>query len=159
MKKIVSLLLIAVMSVAILTGCGNALYDDFENFLNVSMDEVNANYEKITAEAAKWETFETENEIVESINNVLIPLVDDSLEKLGTIAPETEEVKALKDKYVSVMEAYKEGFVNFAKGIAIQDEEIMNAGNEKINEGIELLNEYNTGLEDLAAQVGAEIQY
>ena len=48
-----------VMSFALLTGCGSdPVYDDLENFLNVEMVEINADYEKITAEVGTWETLE-----------------------------------------------------------------------------------------------------
>ena len=48
MKKILALLLMVVMSFALLTGCGSdPVYDDLENFLNVEMVEINADYENL----------------------------------------------------------------------------------------------------------------
>ena len=44
MKKIFSLLLMAVMAFTLLTGCSDPVYDDLENFLNVEMKEVTENY-------------------------------------------------------------------------------------------------------------------
>jgi len=159
MKKLLSLLLMAVMSVTLLTGCGNPVYDEFENFLNVEMTEVNANYEKITAEAGKWGEFEEDAQLESSVKDVMLPLVDDSLQRLEKINPETEEVKEIKDKYVKVMEAYKEGFTLIYESIQQQDVDKMNAGDTKINEIIELLNEYNAALEAMAEELGAEIEY
>ena len=159
MKKYLALLLVVVMSFALLTGCSDPVYDDFENYMNVEMTEVTANYEKITKEAGKWEGFEEDAQLEESINDVMLPLVNDSLDRLAKISPATEEVKEIKAKYVKVMDAYKEGFTLLVESIKDQDEEKMNAGNEKINEGIELLDEYNSALEALAKEVGAEIEY
>ena len=94
-----------------------------------------------------------------SITNVMLPLVDDSLEKLEKIEPATEEVKELKAKYVKVMDAYKEGFTLTLEGAQQMDVDKVNAGNEKISEGITLLDEYNAALEALAEEKGMEIQY
>lgn len=159
MKKIITLIIAAVMTLSLLTACGNPVYDDFENFLNVQMVDVSANYEKITAEAAKWEAMETTEELVASLKDVLIPTVEDSLTKLAAINPETEEVKNLKDKYVKIMEAYKEGFNLTLSGVETNDEEVMTKGSDKLTEGVNLLDEYNAGLEALAEEVGAEIEY
>ena len=155
MKKILALLLMMVMSFALLTGCGSdPVYDDLENFLNVEMVEVNADYEKITAEVGTWETLEDDNAIKKSIDDTLLPLVNGSLEKLKGINPETEEVKAIKDKYVKVMDAYKAGFEAFSEGCETQDEATINAGSQKLEEAVELLDVYNKALEELAKEYG-----
>ena len=127
MKKIFALLLMAVMAFTLLTGCSDPVYDDLENFLNVEMVEVNAEYEKLTAEVRTWETLEDDAAIKKSIDDTLLPLVNGSLEKLKDITPETEEVKAIKDKYVKVMETYKTGFEALSEGCETQDEATINA--------------------------------
>ena len=92
------------------------------------MVEINADYEKITAEVGTWETLEDDIAIKKSIDDTLLPLVNGSLEKLKDINPETEEVKAIKDKYVKVMETYKTGFETLSEGCETQDEATINAG-------------------------------
>ena len=159
MKKILALLLMVVMSFTLLTGCSDPVYDDFENFLNVQMVDVNANYEKIKTEAGSWTEIENTELLISSINGTLLPLIDDSLEKLDKINPETEEVKDLKAKYVKVMEAYREGFEIILASVQANDAQQMEVGSEKINEGLKLLDEYNAALEALAEKVGAEIEY
>jgi hypothetical protein len=160
MKKILALLLMVVMSFALLTGCGSdPVYDDLENFLNVEMVEINADYEKITAEVGTWETLEDDTAIKKSIDDTLLPLVNGSLEKLKDITPETEEVKAIKDKYVKVMETYKTGFETLSEGCETQDEATINAGSQKLEEAVELLDEYNKALEELAKEHGSEVEY
>ena len=159
MKKILALTLMAVMAVTLLAGCGNALYDDFENFLNVEMAEVNEDYVKLTTEVASWGDLEDEELVTSSISDKLLPLIEGSLTKLETVNPETEEVKELKAKYIKVMEAYKAGFESIYEGFMTQDEAILIEGNEKLTEGVSLLDEYNAALEALAKEVGAEIQY
>lgn len=162
MKKFLTLLLTVIMSVSLLASCGDPVYDDFENFLNNEMTDVNANYEKIKAEAATWENLDIEADetaLETSISDVLLPIVNDSLEKLGKIEPETDDVKAVKDKYVKVMEAYKAGFDDILAGLQSLDEDKILAGNDEINNAITLLEEYNTALDALAEKVGAKIEY
>ena len=159
MKKFLALLLMVVMSFAILTGCSDPVYDDLDNFLNVEMTEVNADYEKIKAEIATWETLADDAALAKSLNEVLIPLVDSSLEKLENINPATDEVKDVKEKYVDVMEAYKEGFTALAEGCVTQDEATIKKGYESAGKAVELLDVYNNALEELAAEHGGEIEY
>ena len=160
MKKIFSLLLMVVMSVTLLAGCGSdPVYDDLENFLNVEMAEVNADYTKITTEVGTWETLTDDAAIKKSIDDTLLPLVNGSLEKLKDITPETEEVKAIKDMYVKVMETYKTGFEALSEGCETQDDDTINAATEKLSEAVSLLDEYNKALEELSKEHGGEIEY
>ena len=159
MKKLTALLLMAVMSFTLLTGCSDPVYDDLENFLNVEMTEVNADYTKITEEVGKWEAYGDDAQILASINDTLLPLIESSLTALKDINPETEEVKAIKDKYVKVMDTYKVAFETLAEGCETQDEATINAGSQKLEEAVELLNEYNKALEELAKEHGSEVEY
>ncbi|MBR3996295.1 MAG: hypothetical protein IKI97_13600 [Clostridia bacterium] len=160
MKKIFSLLLMVVMSVTLLAGCGSdPVYDDLENFLNVEMKEVNAEYTQVTAEVGTWETLEDDTAIKKSIDDTLLPLVNGSLEKLKDITPETEEVKAIKDKYVKMMDTYKVAFETLAEGCETQDDDTINAATEKLSEAVSLLDEYNKALEELSKEHGGEIEY
>ena len=160
MKKIFALLLMVVMSVTLLAGCGtDPIQADLENFLNVEMTDVNINYNRLTEEVGKWETYEDDAQILASINDTLLPLVDASITALKDINPETEEVKAIKDKYVKVMDAYKVAFETLAEGCETQEDETINAGSAKLEEAVELLDEYNKALEELAAKFDLEVEY
>ena len=160
MKKIFTLLLMVIMSVTLLAGCGtDPVYEDLSNFLNVEMVEVNAEYEKLTAEVGTWEILEDDIAIKKSIDDTLLPLVNGSLEKLKDINPETEEVKAIKDKYVKVMDTYKVAFETLAEGCETQEDATINAGSEKLEEAVGLLDEYNKALETIAAEYDLEVEY
>lgn len=148
-----------VMSVTLLAGCSDPVYDDLENFLNVEMKQVNADYTKITEEVGKWETYEDDNAIKASVNDTLLPLVEASLTALKDINPETEEVKAIKDKYVKVMDTYKVAFETLAEGCETQDEATISTATEKLEEAVSLLDEYNKALEELAKEHGSEVEY
>ena len=68
MKKIFALLLMMVMSFTLLAGCGtDPVYEDLSNYLNVEMVEVNAEYEKLTAEVGTWETLEDDAAIKKAL--------------------------------------------------------------------------------------------
>ena len=160
MKKLLSVLLITVLAVALLTGCGSdPVYDDIYNYLNVEMTEVNENYTKITTEVGKWETITDDADLKKSIEETLLPLVNESLEKLKEINPSTEEIKAIKEKYVKVMENYKAGFEALAKGCETQSDETINEGTQKLEEALKVLDDYNKSLEEVASKHGAEIEY
>lgn len=159
MKKFLSILITVILSISLLSGCSDPIYDDFEHFLNVEMTDVNENYEKLKAEVGNWESYGDNSALEASLSDILLPLVDDSLTRLENITPETEEVQALKDKYVQVMEAYKDGFEKVLSGLSEHDEDKVLEGNESLEKGVELLNEYNTALENLASEVGGDIEY
>ena len=152
-KKVMAGMLMGIMVIGMLTGCGgDPVADDFEKFLNTDMVDVNANYDKIKEETAKWGDLETNEEIKDSINNGIMPNIDDSLDKLSKIKPETDEVKAIKEKYVKVMEAYKEGYTKMLEACDTE-------ATEKIDEGIKLLDDYNNALESLAKEKDMKIEY
>lgn len=159
-KKAMAGFLLLIMTMGMLTACGgDPVADDFEKFLNTDMVDVNANYEDMTAEAGKWDSFETTDEAVSSINDVLLPNIDDSLDKLSEIKPETDEVKELKDTYVKMLKAYKEGYEKLLAACEADDETIATEATEKIEEALKLLDDYNAGLESLAEEKGMKIEY
>ena len=159
-KKILAGLLAAVMGVGMLTGCGSdPVADDFEQYMNTDMVDVNANYEKIKDESAKWENYETDDEYIDSIKNVIMPTIEDSFDKLSKIEPQTTEVKEIKDKYVKVMDAYKSGYEILLNGFENGDESSVEEASAKIDEGVELLNDYNSALEALAKEKGMTVEY
>ncbi len=160
MKKIIAITLLLVMGLSLLAGCGSdPVADDFTKYMNTDMVDVNANYDKIKEESGKWENYTKDEEVINSANNVILPLINDSLDKLSKINPETDEVKSIKDKYVKVMEAYKEGYTKTVEYCNTGDETAMNTGKAKLEEGIKLLDEYNKALESLAEEKGMTIEY
>ncbi len=159
MKKFVVLTLALVMALTCLTGCGDPVAADFENFLNVEMVDVNANYETIKTEVAKWAELETDAEYVAHLKDVLLPLCDEALDMLANINPETEEVQAIKAKYVKVMDLYKEGFGLMLTGAENVDEATINNGTDKIGEAVAALDDYNAALEELAKETGYTVEY
>ncbi len=154
MKKIITLILALVMSLSVLTGCGSSVADELTKFINEDMAVVNQNYLDITEEAGLWETFEDETLVLDSINNTMLPKVEENLNLLSKITLETDEVKALRSKFVEVMNAYKEGFVTMADALETGDDAKMQEGAAIIDNGIAIFNEYGEDLNDLVEANG-----
>ena len=70
-----------------------------------------------------------------------------------------DRAKVVKEKYVKVMQSYKEGFTALAEGCETQIEDLINAGAEGMSNAVDLLDEYNIALEELAKKHGATIEY
>ena len=154
MKKTLALILALVLCFSLLTACGNPVADEFEKFVNEDMTEVNAKADEIAAELQNLETYTTDAEWVNSMENILLPKTDEVLTLLANINPTTEEVSALKAKYVSAMEAFKESFTLVLEAFRTADEAKLTAGNEKITEANALLEEYGTARQELADEFG-----
>lgn len=161
MKRILSLVLVALMSVTLLVGCGEAtdpIYEDLSNFLNVEMVDVNANHDKIAQAYNVMTTLEDDAAIAEAIQAIL-PVINDSIEKVEAITPATDEVLVLKETYASLMEAYKGGFEALLAGCETQDDAVIQSGVELMNIAAEILDTYNQSVEELAAEHGGEVEY
>lgn len=162
MKKLKKLAAVfaAVIMVLSVSGCGSdPVADEFQNFINNDMTEINANYEVMKEEVAKWEGFETPDEFVDSLNNTVIPNINSSIELLGAINLETEEVIAIKEKYQAVLLAYKDGYGEMLQGFRSGDEDKVESGSEKVENAVSLLDDYNAALEALAEEKGLSVEY
>ncbi|MBQ7792141.1 MAG: hypothetical protein IJ367_01435 [Clostridia bacterium] len=160
MKKLLALALTLFMALGLLTACGTEpVAEDFENFLNVQMVTVNEKYEALKAEVATWSTMEEDSQMATSIRDTLLPLVNESMDLLSKMELNTDEVKAIRDKYNDVMVAYKTGFTTTLSALEQGSEDMLNQGMDELNNAISLLDVYNQALEALAATTGYEVQY
>ncbi len=158
MKKIIFLITAMVIAAVFMAGCSDgAVIADFENYLNVEMVQVNKIYAEITAEIEKSSGFETDEELALSIKEVLVPKCDRILEILSQINPSTDRVKAVKQKFVKIIELYKEAFIITEETIGNIDQEKLNQAGAKLQEVRVLLSEYNKELEELAKLSGTTI--
>lgn len=146
MKRISSVILVFIMVVSSLVACSNPVVSEYEKFVNVYMVEINKNYETIIKEASGLAGGD-ETVWITTLENVLIPLCDDTLVKIKEIRLETDEVNSLKDKFYNVISLYKEGFELLLDGIKNASEEKLEQGNAKLAEGVEMLDKYNERLE------------
>ncbi len=160
MKKIMTALLAMVMMIGMLTGCGSdPVAEELEKFVNTDMVAINEKYEDLKAEMTKWQSLEDDAALIASLKDTVLPNIDESLNLLSKINLQTEEVKEIKEKYKKVLDTYKEGFQVMLSAAETGDEAGLNAADEKIAEGIKLIDDYNKALENLAKEKKMEISY
>ena len=159
MKKLLSCLFALVMSLSLLTGCGDAVADEFETFLNTKMVDVNAKYNDLITELEKWNNLETDAEMIDSLKNVIIPNIEEQLAMLDAIELTTDEVIAIKEKYKTMLEKYKEGYSAMLTALEVADITALENSLTLVEDGLTALEAYNKALEDLAAEKGMTIAY
>ncbi|MDD4689664.1 MAG: hypothetical protein PHE51_07975 [Eubacteriales bacterium] len=160
MKKIVTLIMAVILCMGTLTGCfSDPVADEFEKFLNTDMVEANALYEDLKAEVSKWEGYTTSEELINSVDTVILPNLEQATQKVEAIELATDEVNSIREKYKKMLGLYKEGYELTLSGLKADDEKIVEDANAKIEEGLKILEEYNKALEDLAAEKGLTIEY
>lgn len=160
MKKIMTALLAMVMMIGMLTACGSdPVAEELEKFINTDMIEVNKKYEDLKAEMSKWQSLEDDAALIASLKDTVLPNIDESLNLLSKITLQTEEVKEIKGKYTKVLDTYKEGFKVMLSAAETGDETGLKTADEKIAEGLKLLDDYNKALENLAKEKKMEISY
>jgi len=160
MKKVVASLLMVVMMISMLAGCGSdPVAEELEKFINTDMVQVNKKYEDLKAEMSKWETAEDETVLISSLKDTVLPNIQESLDLLSKIDVKTNELKEIKEKYKKVLDTYNEGFNKMLSALEAGDEAGVDSAGEKINEGIKFLDEYNKALENLAKEKNMEVSY
>lgn len=159
MKKLLAFLVTMVMGLCLLTGCGDPVADEFEKYLNTDMVEVNTKYIELKTEFANWANYTTDEEILDSIQNKILPNIDEQFTMLGKIELTTDEVKAVKAKYEVVLNKYKDGYTQMLSAFEAVDEAGLEASLTLIQDALTALEEYNAALEALAEEKGMTVQY
>ena len=132
--------------------------DDLENYMNVEMAEINESFNTISDEISAWDTDDVEG-IIANISDVLLPIIEDSLDKIEEVSPVTEEVQNLKDMYENVLLAYGDGFASIIEAYENDDEAAMDEALTKTSDALDLVGEYNAALEELAEANGMTVEY
>ncbi len=132
--------------------------DDLENYMNVEMAEINESFKTISDEISAWDTDDVEG-IIANISDVLLPIIEDSLDKIEEVSPATEEVQNLKDMYEDVLLAYGDGFASIIEAYENDDEAAMDEALAKTSDALDLVGEYNAALEELAKANGMTVEY
>ena len=132
--------------------------DDLENYMNVEMAEINESFNTISDEISAWDTDDVEG-IIANISDVLLPIIEDSLDKIEEVSPATEEVQNLKDMYEDVLLAYGDGFASIIEAYENDDEAAMDEALTKTSDALDLVGEYNAALEELAEANGMTVEY
>lgn len=126
--------------------------------MNVEMAEINESFNTISDEISAWDTDDVEG-IIANISDVLLPIIEDSLDKIEEVSPATEEVQNLKDMYEDVLLAYGDGFASIIEAYENDDEAAMDEALAKTSDALDLVGEYNAALEELAEANGMTVEY
>ncbi len=160
MKKILTLIMAVVLCLGAFVGCtSDPVSDEFEKFINTDMVEPNKLYEDFKAELQTWEKYTTNEELINSVENVILPNFKSAKEKVEAIKLTTKEIKAIRGKYNAVLDTYIEAYELTLTGLKNNDTKPVEDGNNKLEEGLKLLEKYNKALEDLAKEKGLSIEY
>lgn len=157
MKKICKFLLVAVMVLG-LAGCmSDPVQTEFDNFHEVMKGQVVVDLEAMSSGAEKaLEKITDTKELERIINEEVIPIIDQAKEKVEKVEVETEKVKAVKDKFVSAMNASKEAQSKLIE--AVKNPELESQSVDKSNEATKLMDEFNQAYKDLAIELGYEFE-
>lgn len=157
MKKLLTLTLTAIMALTVLTGCGSdPLEDDFVKFFNTDMVPISEKAGEIQTATEEWSALGDENAMIEYANNTLIPLVDEALDLMEDINPETDEVKSLKNTFQTGLSAYKEAFEMAVSDL--QTGGTMEEPMAKMEEATAQFNEFDVESDALADELGLELE-
>ena len=160
MKKLVASLLILAAVVPFTFGCGSAVDvgAELEQFRDVKMDAVSDMYTELKSEVALWETFTDPEQLMNSINTVILPNLAETLRLLEQIETESEEVTELKETFKAGIEKYKRGYANLLSAFDTVSEDAANAAYALLEEGEAMIQQYYAKLAELTAKYGIETE-
>lgn len=152
-KKIFIFTLMAILVMGFLTACGqDDVTKELLQYINTDTRGVNENSKKLAEELGKWSSLTDDQSAMTFIKNNILPVLNDSIDKLSRIDVKTPEVKKLRDMYMDSMKCYKEGFEILLQGAGNKSVDIVSRGNDKLKEANQKQNEYYEALKALAAQ-------
>lgn len=153
MKKIFIFTLMSILVMGFLTACGqDDVTKELLQYINTDTRGVNENSKKLAEELGKWISLADDQSAMAFIKNNILPVLNDSIDKLSKIDVKTPEVKNLRDMYMDSMKCYKEGFEILLQGAGNKSVDIVLRGNDKLKEANQKQNEYYEALKALAAQ-------
>lgn len=157
MNKVCKFLLVAVMVLG-LAGCmSDPVQTEFDGFHEVMKGQVVADLEAMTTNGEKALEKATDiKEFERIIKEEVIPVIDQAKEKVEKVEVETEKVKAVKDKFISALNATKEAQNKLIE--AVKNPELESQSIDKSNEAAKLMEEFNQAYKNLAVELGYEFE-
>lgn len=161
-KKLIGIIIavIAVIIVILAVTGSDEVSDDLLKFLNEDMQSVIDDREEVMELYEKWPEL-AEKEDIEGVYTLLadeiLPKVDEILEQLEKVNPQTDEVKELKSLNVEGFTLLKEGGEKMIRSFNDFDEDGIDEGSDMVADGMEKINEYDKKLEELAKEHDIEL--
>lgn len=82
---------------------------DLTNLLNKNNEVINANTKIINDELGKFSSYTSVGQYQVSIETIIVPKINESIQILQSTELKTEEGKALRQEYIQALETYKQG--------------------------------------------------
>lgn len=159
MKKFIALMFALVMGLSVLTGCGDPVADDFEQFWNSEdMGKIGQNLTELSRELDQWDEDQSINTMKKSLKDAVLPKIDESMDLLANTTAETEEVKAIKNNYGEMLESCEGAFEMMLEGLEKEDEKIINKAAKKVDECTKLMLDCDKEAQALAKEKGFEFE-
>lgn len=111
-------------------------------------------YASVTGENAT-----TNQKLIDSLTNFIIPTYKRFLTGLRGIKPETQEVRQVHSNYLRAAESTLEGFQTLMIGLENNDQRVIAQGNKKLEEGRIGIEKWRKELTELSKTQGAEIKF
>jgi uncharacterized protein YceK len=143
---------IILITCTLLTGCGNKVKTDILDYsddFSVLLDDIAEVSDEIDAEQGK-EDFKT------SLNESVIPKLEDVKTKAEKIEPQTEEVKQLKDLFIDCVTLNLEGCNTVLKAIDTSNADTFQKAKDQFEQGDTLENEFRSKWDEMAKEQGID---
>lgn len=155
-KSIMSVFAMLAAVCMLFTACGqDPVAKEIQDFANTKMKPVNEQYQKFSEDYNAISSHTTD--YVDYINDTLIPEVDGIISGVEEISTEHDEVTDLKEKYLKVMNGYRNAMQKCADAVANEDSEGLMSASEDLEQVTEDLNTYNTTLKDLGEKYDMKV--
>lgn len=147
--------------VLVLSGClGDSVQDDIMNYVN---EETTAAAELESKAIAAYEgvsgaNYQDDQIMYDALVNDVIPNYTEFIDELEAVKIETDELKEIHEIYLKGADLQHQGFVKVVEALEKQDASIVEEANQLLNEGKQLIEDYQKKLDALAKDHDVELE-
>ena len=150
MKKIGSVVLVLVMALATLTGCGTTEKQEaIMKYVNEDMKAASTDYTAFSTAMSETETLQDDEEVKSKITDVTLPAAEKVLAEISKIKSSDSEVQALHDKFVAAMTKIRDAYSARLDALDAGDADAYSAATQDITDGNSEIAAYNTAYKKL----------
>ncbi len=155
MKKIISMIIVFCFLMSCMTGCGkdNEIKVDLQKYIS-DLALIQGEHDLAVNTYNSYFSGQSNDPkvLLQLLNDTIIPTYDEYLISLDAVVPVTEEVKALKDKYVDVINTEYEAMKIVDQTLTDMKTDSLSEANTKLADAAALYEEYKKALSDLAIE-------
>lgn len=155
MKKIISMTIVFCFLISLMTGCGkdNEIKVDLQKYIS-DLALIQEEHDLAVNTYNSYFSGQSNDPkvLLQLLNDTIIPTYEEYLISLDAVVPVTDEVKALKDKYVDVINTEYEAMKIIDKTLTDMKTDSLSEANTKLADAAALYEEYKKELSDLAIE-------